>query len=61
MDIDVKSYVLNKDYKPEQMEYNEEIDGNLFPNRYEHLKKKEELREKYKNIKNSISRNKVRR
>jgi len=59
--IDLVNYVLDKSYKPEQMEYDEEIDGNLFPDRDEHLKKKEEIRDKYKNIKDSIAKKRVRR
>ena len=59
--VDVKTYVLDADYKAEKIEYDEEIDGNLFPDRDEHLKKKDDIREKYKDIKNSIVKNRVRR
>ena len=59
--IDVNSYVLDDSYKPEQVEYDEEIDGNFFPDRDDHLKKKENARDKYKDIKNSMATTRVRR
>ena len=59
--LDIQNYVLDKDYKLELVEYNEEVDGEAFPDRNQHLKKKEEIREQYKNIKNQIAKNRVRR
>ena len=59
--LNIKDYVLDTNYEAEKMEYDEEVDGNLFPDRNEHLKQKENLRDKYKNIKNSIAKSRVRR
>jgi len=59
--LDLENYILDTDYKPEQMEYDEQIDGNFFPNREEHLKKKEDIRKKYQNTKKTMTQKKVRR
>jgi hypothetical protein len=59
--FDIENYVLYESYQPEQIEYDEEIDGHFFPDRDEHLKKKEKIREEYKKIKDAIAKKRVRR
>jgi|GEM_PF-5404062 len=59
--LDFDNYVLDKNYKSEKMEYDEEVDGNFFPDREEHLKKKEAIRQEYQKIKNAMSQKRVRR
>jgi len=59
--LNIKDYVLDSNYITEKMEYDEEIDGNLFPDRDEHLKQKDNVREKYKDLKDSIAKSRVRR
>ncbi len=59
--LDIKDYVFDESYQLEQVEYDEEVDGDSFPDRDEHLKKKDELRDQYKNIKDQIARSRVRR
>lgn len=59
--LNLKDYKLDETYKAEEVEFNEEIDGNFFPDRDEHLKKKDEARNQYKKIKDSMATNRVRR
>jgi hypothetical protein len=59
--LDINSYVLNDNYKLEEVEYDEEVDGEIFPDREDHLKKKDEARDKYKDLKDTIAKSRVRR
>lgn len=59
--LSVDNYVLDDSYQLEQVEYNEEVDGEVFPDRDEHLKKKDEVRSKYRGLKDSMNKKRVRR
>jgi len=59
--LDFSNYILDKNYKPEKMEYDEEVDGNFFPDREVYLKKKDIVREEYQKIKKAMSQKRVRR
>jgi hypothetical protein len=56
----VKNYKFN-DINLPQIEYIAEIDGEAFPDRNQHLKKKEQILEEYQLIKKSKIVNRVRR
>jgi len=51
-----EDYVLT-DYAQDVVEYDEEIDGAMFPDRDEHLKKKEEAKEKITKLKQNLRNN----
>jgi len=59
--LNIKDYVLDTNYEAEKMEYDEEVDGNLFPSQIITTIVNNAGRDKYKNIKNSIAKSRVRR
>jgi len=58
--LDVNNYVLDDNYESEVVVYDEEIDGDAFPDRDDHLKKKEEEQKRVKALKDKIAKNRVR-
>jgi hypothetical protein len=61
MSINIKDYKIDESYQPEVVVYDEEVDGDMFPDRDDHLKKKESEQKKYKDLKDQIAKKRVRR